>query len=285
MMILITGSTGFVGQHVVEECSIRGHGVIAVARPLSEYKNIDSGQFGYIYCELLDLSVDHLKGIDLIIHLAASGVSSKEAPWPELLKVNILGTHHICHVASLARVPIVIAGSAKEYGLSGLMYEKIPVSAPLEPVTYHAASKAAAYLVASSIARTTSNPTTYLRIFNAYGPKQNPLSLWPSLYTSAIKGLDFRISSGSQLRDFIHVTRVASLIVTFGEMIRDAPDVLSVYNIGTGEGQTVSSFCEDWWDRLKAKGKIIKGAIPERIDDFDSCIADISNWPPCIQKI
>lgn len=279
MNFLVTGASGFIGQTVVQNLIKRGHHVNAVVRPNSKHKYHEEQAVTCIYSDLLGLSSTHLAGIDIVIHLAASGVSSQESPWNNLLHCNVLGTQHICSLAAIESKPIVITGSAKEYGISSSKYERIPVSAPLEPVTAYAVSKACAYLIASSIAKTTNNTTCYLRIFNAYGPDQNPSGLWPSLRLSAAAGIDFNISNGSQIRDFIHISRVAALIVLFAENTYRLPEPLSLFNIGSGKGQTVSSFCNLWWERLNARGRIIQGSIPIRVDDVDLCVADISNWP------
>lgn len=279
MKLLITGASGFIGQHVLRQCIRKGHHVTAIIRPQSAHISTKQTSVEYVYTELAEISLEHIKKVDVVIHLAATWQIGNKDPWPDLLRVNMFGTLHLCNLAALASKPIVISGSAKEYGLSSLRYKRIPVSAPLEPITAYAASKASAYHIASSIARTMQNPTCYLRIFNAYGPGQNPHSLWPSLYTSAIGGTDLQITSGSQIRDFIHVSHVAALIISFCEKASDSSLFPVVYNIGSGEGQTVYSFCQRWWRYFNAKGKIIEGSLSNRIDDVSCCVADISNWP------
>mgnify|MGYP006281121617 CR=1 FL=1 len=229
--------------------------------------------------DLLSINDRHLRGANAIIHLAASTDILGQTDWNELIHVNVTGTAHLCRLAANNGIPIIIAGSAKEYGLSSDQHDFIPSDTPLRPVTPYAASKAAGHVIAESICLSNNNKTIYLRIFNAFGPGQHPASLWPSMQRAAKSGADFLISSGAQIRDFIEVEKVAKCLVSFAEHQDEISTHNSAFNIGSGQPLSVRDFCETWWQEWGAKGKLVIGAKPLRNDDFNRCVADISDLP------
>lgn len=76
MRILITGASGFVGSHLLEEFKGINHTILAIAR---SYKNIMEG-FQYEYCDLRKFEkVDKIVGTfkpDVVYHLAANSCES-----------------------------------------------------------------------------------------------------------------------------------------------------------------------------------------------------------------
>jgi uncharacterized protein YbjT (DUF2867 family) len=71
MKVFVTGSTGFVGNHVVSELLDRGHQVCALVRPRSEHKLKRPDQVEIIpgAMENMDDLVRGMKGCDAVIHL------------------------------------------------------------------------------------------------------------------------------------------------------------------------------------------------------------------------
>ena len=228
-----------------------------------------------IHGSLFDLDASQLGPIDAVIHLAATGVSPRQAAWHELEEVNIKGTLKMCMLAKTLGSKLAIAGSYAEYGSSGLRYEKIPPNAPLEPNFPYAVSKASACQLALGYAKSEGLKMAYLRIFNAFGEGQHSSNLWPSLMKAAASGEDFDMTLGEQIRDFIAVEDVASAFVkaiTSSDLIPGSP---LVANIASGRPQSIREFCEFWWATAKADGSLKIGSIPYRTNEIMRYIPSI----------
>ena len=265
MKIFLTGATGFIGSYILQHALSAGHTVLAHRR--DPYRNtvIDITKDPlWIDRPLCNLTINNIHDCDAIIHLAATGVSPRTSTWSELYQVNIRDTLSICELAKAINVPLVLSGSYAEYGLSALRYHKIPADAPLEPTFPYAASKAAGGLLSMSFARSEKLSLSYLRIFNAFGHGQHRSNLWPSLLKAAQNGCDFPMTPGEQIRDFIAVEDVATAFLNETISIVDKDNIISVKNIASGKPQSIRGFCEYWWEKWGAIGKLDIGALPYR---------------------
>lgn len=265
MKIFVTGATGFIGSHVINEALLAGHAVLGLQRSTQSKPVIPLiRQPKWLHKKLESIDTVDLKDIDVIIHLAATGVSPRIATWSELESVNIRGTLHMCELAKKIQASLVITGSYSEYGLSGMSYDYIPPNAPLEPTFPYAASKAAASILAMTFSRSEDLRVSYLRVFNAYGDGQYHSNLWPSMRKAALNGDDFPITLGEQIRDFVNVSSVANSIISEATKLFAGDPKYVVKNLGSGQPQTIRAFCEDCWNRWQAHGKLLVGALPYR---------------------
>lgn len=263
--VALTGATGFLGGHIHE--ALRAAGCHAEVLERIALSASDQG---------LDEALRALGPIDVVVHLAAAGVSPKVAP-PEILRtINAVLPARI--VAAAARVGVqrvVMAGTAAEYGTSADDFVRLPPDVPLRPTTPYGRSKAAGFTGAVDAALTHHISLEYLRVFNAFGPGQHVQALWPALRQAAIEGTDLNLSTGTQVRDFIPVETVATAFAATVSNEEPAPAVL-VRNVGTGEGTTVRAFAEHWWTAWSATGVLRFGAVPDRDDEPRRIVADVS---------
>ena len=209
-----------------------------------------------------DLSAEMLL-VDAVIHLAAAGVSPQIATREESFQVNVIDSLYFVENAVKAGVRRVIAcGSCFEYGTSGERYESIPVDAPLEPLNAYGASKAAATIALSALARELKFALTVLRPFHFYGEGQSSVNLWPALKRAAFAGEDFEMTPGEQVRDYMRVEDVAAqFLAELDEPERSQP---SVKNLGSGQPVSLRVFCEKWWKHWGAMGELKIGALAYR---------------------
>ena len=96
-------------------------------------------------------------------------------------------------------------------------------------------------------------PSVILRLYLAYGPKQDVNRFLPIIIKSCIKNEKFPCSKGNQLRDFIYVNDVVDAIIK-SLVNKDAKG--QIINIGSGKPQKIKSIIE----QIK---KITKGGYPE----------------------
>ena len=238
--------------------------MVATRRRDSKLPDEVSSNITWITKSLADVAFNDLTQIDVLVHLAATGVSPQKATWEQLFQVNVLDSISIWKRAIEAGIRrIVVCGSCHEYGRSGDDYEFIPVDALLQPVTAYAASKAAATQAALALAVEESIEMVLLRPFNCYGEGQHASNLWPRLRDAALAGDDFAMTSGDQIRDFVLVDRVASAFLDSCETNELTPGTPIIKNVGSGEPKSVAEFAIDWWRHWNAKGNLKIGAIPK----------------------
>jgi len=89
MKILVTGGSGFIGGHVVQELESRSLGEIYIADLKPPNFITDAKYFDQ---DILDISADDVDGLDLVIHSAGIlGTSTTFEKIEETYEVNILG--------------------------------------------------------------------------------------------------------------------------------------------------------------------------------------------------
>lgn len=280
MKIFVTGGTGFIGSHFLN-CALKaGHQVKALRLPGDAPKIQLSAAPQWLDGSLADEWSSPLKDCEVLVHLAAVGVSPQIATWEKLLQVNVVQSVQLWQQAVKAGVKrLVICGSCFEYGRSAERYEFIPPGAPLEPLNAYAASKAAATVAALAFAAENKIELIILRPFHVFGEGQHELNFWPALKTAALGGKDFSMTAGEQLRDFVPVAEVASAFVAALTRTDLRPGEPLVENLGTGRPQTLRAFAEHWWRVWGATGRLQPGALPYRANEVMRYVPQIPTRP------
>ncbi|MGY4979010.1 NAD-dependent epimerase/dehydratase family protein [Streptomyces sp. 900105755] len=269
MRVLVTGGAGFIGSHVVEALTARGHE--AVVFDVRDDPGADVRS---------PVAVGRaLAGVDAVCHQAAMvglGVGFGDAA--EYVSRNDLGTAVLLSAMAEAGVGhLVLAGSMVVYGEgryecprhgvvrpgpravadldAGRFEPNCPVcgeeltpglvgeDAPVDPRNVYATTKLAQEHLAAAWARATGGSAVSLRYHNVYGPRMprdTPYAGVASFFRSALaRGEAPRVyEDGRQRRDFVHVRDVAAANAAALEA-GSAPGVLTAYNTGSGEPHTV----------------------------------------------
>jgi len=202
---------------------------------------------------------------DVVIHLAAVGVSDGSVDPLTALDVNVGGSIRLLEAAQRQRARrIILAGSCYEYGAR-------EASEGLDPFNIYAASKAAAWAFARAYWRATGLPVVVARLFQVYGPGQPAHTLVPAAVRAARAGEDFPMTPGQQERDFIFVADVvAGLLATAAAPGIDGQSL----DLGAGEAHTVREVVERIWQLTAARGRILAGALPYRPAEVMRVVAD-----------
>lgn len=266
MKLLVTGGTGFVGTHVLQQALAAGHEVVALRRPGSRPRLALPQQPRWVDLPL-DAAVpaEVLRGVDVLVHLAAHTPNPPYDSFERCLYWNVaapLGLAEQAHAAGVER--FVVAGSCFEYGSGAARHEFIPVDAPLEPELSYPASKAAASVAFAGFARRCRVRLQILRIFHVYGEGEAAARLWPSLRAAALAGHDFEMSPGEQVRDFVEVGEVARQFVAALAFDRVEPGQPCVRHVASGRHVTLAEFARRWWEHWGARGELRVGALPYR---------------------
>jgi nucleoside-diphosphate-sugar epimerase len=277
MRIFVTGGTGFIGSHFIKAALEAGHHVVALRRPGSKTRIPLGKQPDWLDGELADVDGNHLADIDVLVHLAAQGVSPQKTDWNIAFEVNVRQSISLLATAVEAGVVrSVLCGSCFEFGRAAERYDKIPADAPLEPVGPYAASKAAFSMAAEALARQSSGTFALLRPFNIYGEGQHSSNFWPSLRDAARSGEDFKMTPGDQIRDFQSVRDVALEFLHQAERVTTTCPSFEKKNIGSGKPVSLADFAANWWRHWRAKGSLKIGDLPHRKDEIMRFVPEIS---------
>ena len=128
-------------------------------------------------------------------------------------------------------------------------------------------------------------PVTILRLYQAYGPKQDINRFIPIVVYACINKKTFDCSDGNQFRDFIHVKDVVASIL---RAIKNSKARGEILNIGTGKPKKIKNIINFLVKRLKG-GKPIFGKIKLRSDEMKKIYPDLKKvkkvlkWSPKIK--
>lgn len=276
MRIFVTGGTGFLGSHFLAQATNAGHELVALRRHGTQCGQPLIREPLWIDGTLEDYPKEALHRIDVLVHLAACGVNPNHANWQDCFRWNVTAPLALWLEAAASGVRrFVIAGSCFEYGSSGESFDFIPTSAALVPTGPYHSSKAAATMAALGFAVDLQRELIVLRPFHIYGEGEPQQRFWPSLKEAALRGQDFSMSDGQQIRDFIRVQDVATSFVNAVERqdIKSGRPIIE--NVGSGIPRTLLQFAEDEWKRLGATGRLLPGGIPVRQNEVMRYIPEL----------
>tara|TARA_B100000073_G_C23691763_1_gene556763 strand:- start:416 stop:1261 length:846 start_codon:yes stop_codon:yes gene_type:complete len=276
MNILLTGSTGFIGRNLLKELLRNDKYKISSLYRKNTIRSIISKRVNWIKTDLESITLKDLKDIQVVIHLAATGVSPKISSQKELECINISQSIRLIRLAAQAGVKRFIAtGTCLEYGNEARKWNLIPPNSKLSPMCPYSRSKAKSFNLMRAYSRNNEIEFYYGRIFSAYGEGQFRNNFWPSLKQAALSGKDFLMTSGEQVRDFITVEEVSyhlKVAVHRTDIIAKEPFIV---NIGSGVGKSLKDFAMSEWRKFGATGKLVIGGIENRPNEIPRMVADI----------
>ncbi|MGY1503108.1 NAD-dependent epimerase/dehydratase family protein [Streptomyces sp. QTS52] len=302
MRVLVTGGAGFIGSHVVEALTARGHE--AVVFDLCDGPDVRDAES----------VAAALPGVDAVCHQAAMvGLGKDFGDAAEYVSHNGLGTAVLLSAMADAGVRhLVLAGSMVVYGEGSYTCERhgavrpgprtvadldagrfeprcprcgegltpgtVGEDAPVDPRNVYATTKLTQEHLAAAWARSTGGSAVSLRYHNVYGPgmpRDTPYAGVASFFRSALaRGEAPRVfEDGGQRRDFVHVRDVAAANVAALEAEARA-GALVAYNTGSGEPHTVGEMAQALASAYGGPEPVVTGEY--RLGDVRHITADSS---------
>jgi nucleoside-diphosphate-sugar epimerase len=269
MKIFLTGGTGFVGSHFLQQALAQGHQVVALRRPGSQTRIALSEQPQWVDGALDGDHSAHLQGVDVLVHLASHTPNPPYDTLDRCLYWNVFAALQLARQALEQGVRrMLVAGSCFEYGRATERVQDLATDTALEPSLSYPTSKAAASMAFLGLARECDLQLKLLRIFQVYGEGEQATRLWPSLRAAALAGRDFPMSAGEQLRDFIAVQEVARQFVQALDFSDSQPGQPLVAHVASRQPQTLLAFAQHWWSHWGASGQLLVGAVPYRKNEI-----------------
>jgi dTDP-glucose 4,6-dehydratase len=272
---VVTGADGFMGSHLTEALVELGANVIAFVRATSSgaLNNIGHlrGQLTVKFADLTDkTSIDYLvkelkeSGGDppYIFHLGAQAHVGESWHRPyETFNANAMGTLNF--LQSIVDYGLEIekfdtAGTSEEYGnvheavahhhdfddAGGLILHE---RSPINPKSIYATAKVAADFLTMNYHDAFGLPGVVTRMFNNYGPRQNPRYVTGTIISQALSRPEVELGALEPLRDFCFCTDGVRGHLTVAA--HGIPGDLYVY----GQGKNISM--ADWSDMILRVGR------------------------------
>jgi len=280
--VLVTGAAGFVGTHVVRRLRADGLDVTGLDRRTGHLPG------DFIHRDLLDLPQDSkfregLRSFTHVVHLAAEAYVPASLTDPDrYVRNNVVGTTNL--VEALAGSPhltrFLLVSSCEVYGTTP---EPVDETAALRPASPYAASKLSQEVFCEAAARCYGLPLVIARLFNNYGPGQQPDRLIPSLVRACAEKTDFHMTSdGSQTRDWVDVRDTADALarLLFADGVQG-----EIYNVCAEEEISVYEVCERVFAHVEGPPEIVRVPPIEghlrRSAGVGAKLRKATGWNPC----
>jgi UDP-glucuronate 4-epimerase len=239
LSVLVTGATGFIGQHVVRHLHQAGHKVMALDC-MSPKQALPKGVKFY-QC---DIRQDLLpqKTFDAVVHLAAlPGVRPSLHDPMGYVFTNVMGTIRLLeHARKMGTPHFVFASSSSVYGPDTPL-PAVESSAP-DPCSPYALTKLHGEQWGRLYSRLHGLRFLALRFFSVWGPGQRPDLALEAFRQRMIAGKPVIINGdGSQRRDLTHVEDVARAVEL---ALHWRGQGAVVFNVGTGQNHSVMDMVE-----------------------------------------
>lgn len=274
---LVTGAAGFIGSHMVQLLTDKGHDVRVI-------DNLSTGKQSNLPFPVypkdintIDIRDAIFEGVDYFFHFAGIPSIRPSLVDPEpYMQTNVIGTVRMLEAARHAKVKkFVYAASSACYGEADI--HPTPETAAVKLQHPYGLSKHQGEMCTMHWGETFGLPVVSMRMFDVYGRHADSTVL--KIFLDLKKaGKPITVTGdGLQTRDFVHVTDVVKAYLAAAES-----DVTGeIFNVGTGVPETILHLVESLESEMTF--------IPKRGNEPMQHCADITKiktmlgWSPTVR--
>ena len=228
MNILVTGGSGFIGSHFIEEFLKRDD--------VTKLYNLDANtyvanktlpfdkdsRYQKLTMDISSTSFPNYKSyfeslnLDYVVHFAAESHVDNSITGPrKFIDTNIIGTFNLLENLKQSNLKKFIHISTDEvFGSLNIKDNPFDIDSPYRPNSPYAASKAASDLLVRSYFKTYKFPAIITNCSNNFGPRQFPEKLIPlAINKLKVKEAIPVYGTGENIRDWIYVKDHVNAII------------------------------------------------------------------------
>ena len=279
--ILIIGGTGFIGYHLAKRSLKEGWNVTSIStRRPKKLRYISKVK--YIICDITQKNILNKKIDKSFEFVVNAGGYVDHSNKKKTYKSHYLGLKNLTSIL-LKKPPksFVQLGSGGEYGKSKSPHKELVKGKPLS-VYYKAKLLSSLHLL--KLFEKRKFPSTILRLYQVYGPRQDLNRFIPIIISSCLKSKKFSCSDGKQFRDFIFIDDTVEAII---KSLKNGKARGHILNIGSGKPIEIKKIIKYINKKIK-KGTPLYGKIKLRNDENFKTYPNIKkakkliNWEPKI---
>lgn len=251
--ILIVGGTGFIGYHLAKKSLQKGWQVTSIStRPPKKIRYLPKVK--YILCDITNkkiLKKKILRPFKYVVNLGGYVDHSKKK---KTFKSHYIGCKNLTEIF-IKKMPagFVQMGSCVEYGHLKSPQKESSKCNPKFVKSIYGKAKLLSTLHLVNLFKKKNFPSTILRLYLSYGPRQDINRFLPIIIKGCIQNKKFPCSEGTQFRDFVHVHDVVEAIL---KSLISKKAKGQIINIGSGKPKKIL-------DIIKYIKKISKGGHPQ----------------------
>jgi len=271
MKILVTGSTGFIGRHLVPKLLAANFQVLELTRDTEKSYHLFGNRTEK---HQLDDNQDSLLSIinnykpEIVIHLASYLTSLDDYnSLNKLLSTNITFFCHLLDALKENKLKLFInTGTCAEYYYGDEVFD---------PAYLYAATKTASRVFLDYYSKLNGYKQATVVPYTVYGGNDSQKKVIDIIYESIDSETPVDMSPGEQVLDFIHIDDVTDFYMKLIEKNNDLP-YKSNFKLGTGRGHTLKQVAEIIENITRKKTNINWGGKEYRKSDVLYAVAKIS---------
>ena len=277
--ILITGSTGFIGNNLIPELS-KKYRIVGISKnKIKSSKNFISRNI-----DITKSNFTLQNHFTKIIHMAAySDVTYCNLNPTKCYELTTKSTQKMLDIARKKDSSFISLSSSHVYGNPN----KLPLSeTDIDyPLTHYASSKKMSEILCETYSQTYGLDVRIARIFSVYGPKSPKSNIIYNIINQMINNSTITLGNISPKRDFIFINDVIEGLI---KIIDSKKKGFQIYNLGSGKSISVENIVKTCFkihgktlQVISSKEKIRKNEIPDIRANISKMKSEF-NWKPQI---
>ena len=276
--VVISGSTSFIGQHLIEKLNELDYKIYAIIRKNSSKKNILL-KFNNVNIIELDMEeIDQLPKLinekcDTFYHFAWNGTRGTDRNDKEKQEQNVILSMRVLEsAAKIGCKTFFTSGSQAEYGAQE---KKVNENVQCNPNTAYGKAKLEFYKKAKSYCEKNSIRLIEPRFFSIYGPGDFSQTLVMSSLKKMKNNEDVELSSCKQLWNFLYIKDAVNALV----LLNENKAASGIFNMASNDTKPLKEFVLEMKDILNSQSQLLfSDQIPIGINPDNTRLKETINW-------